>query len=91
VFFLFSFIKINNGIVKGTVTPSDGALRAFLFSATDTLNATVEQGIFQINDVKPGNYILMVEGKPPYRNSTKDGISVIDGQLTDVGEITMHQ
>jgi len=44
-----------------------------------------------IENVKPGNYTLMVEGRPPYRNMVKQGIIVVNGQLTDVGVIQMIQ
>jgi hypothetical protein len=33
----------------------------------------------------------MVEGRPPYRDSFKQDVLVVDGQLTDVGVIQMHQ
>jgi hypothetical protein len=77
--------------VKGSVEPSNGAIRAWIFSRTDTLNAPVIQGNFLISNVKPGNYILMLEGKPPYRDSFKQDVLVVDGQPTDVGIIAMHQ
>ncbi len=54
---------------------------------TDTLNGPVIQGRFMITNVKPGNYILMLEGKPPYRDSFKQDVLVVEGQPTDVGVI----
>jgi hypothetical protein len=80
-----------NSPVKGSVNPSNGASRAWLFSRTDTLNSPVIQGNFMITNVKPGNYTLMMEGRPPYRDSFKQDILVVDGQPTDVGVIEMHQ
>jgi len=80
-----------NSPVKGSVDPSNGASRAWLFSRTDTLNAPVIQGTFFISNVKPGNYTLMVEGRPPYRDSFKQGVIVVDGRPTDVGIIAMHK
>lgn len=80
-----------NSLVKGSVNPSDAGLRAWLISRTDTLNTPVERGIFEIVNVRPGNYTLMIEGRPPYRNAIKDGITVVDGQPTDVGVIDMQQ
>jgi hypothetical protein len=77
--------------VKGSVDPSNGASRAWLFSKTDTLNAPVIQGNFLISNVKPGNYLLMLEGRPPYRDSFKQDVLVVDGQPTDVGVIAMHR
>ncbi len=86
---LSSFQKFWNSPVKGSVNPEDGALRAWVFSKTDTLNASVIQGNFMITNVKPGNYTLMLEGKPPYRDSFKQDVVVVDGQMTDVGVIEM--
>ena len=86
-----AFRVIWNSPVKGSVNPSNGAIRAWVFSRTDTLNGPVIQGNFMITNVKPGNYTLMMEGKPPYRDSFKQDVLVVDGQPTDVGVIEMHQ
>ena len=80
-----------NSPVKGSVSPSNGGTRAWLISKSDTLNAPVLQGNFIITNVKPGNYMLMVEGTPPYKDSFKQDILVVDGQPTDVGVIEMTQ
>ncbi|MBS1600021.1 MAG: hypothetical protein JST75_17475 [Bacteroidetes bacterium] len=90
IFLLSSFKYFWNSPVKGNVNPADAALRAWLYGA-DTLNASVVGGYFQINNVKPGNYVLVIEGNPPYRNVFKNGIVVIDGQPTDVGTIEMQK
>jgi hypothetical protein len=86
-----AFRVIWNSPVKGSVSPSDGAIRAWLISKSDTLNSPVIEGNFMITNAKPGNYILMVEGKPPYRDSFKQDVLVVDGQPTDVGVIQMNQ
>jgi hypothetical protein len=90
--FLLGFMPAFNTIVTGSVNPPDAGMRAWLFSSTDTVTATVESnGHFQIPNVKPGNYRLMIEGRPPYRNGVKDGIHVTDGQPLDVGVIEMQK
>jgi hypothetical protein len=86
-----SFCVYFNSPVKGSVSPSNGSSRAWLISRTDTLNAPVLQGIFMITNVKPGNYTLMLEGRPPFRDSFKQDVLVVDGQPTDVGVIEMNQ
>jgi len=80
-----------NSPVKGSVDPSDGASRAWLFSRTDTLNAPVLAGNFLISNVRPGSYTLVLEGRSPYRDSFKQDVRVVEGQLTDVGIITMYR
>ena len=88
---LFAFNSIKDGSVKGTVTPADAAARAWVISSTDTLKATVDKGVFEISSVKPGTYKLIIEAKPPYKNVSKEGITVADGQPTDVGEIKLEK
>lgn len=85
-----AFRPVWNSPVKGSVTPANAGIRAWVFSGTDTLSAPVLQGNFMIENVKPGNYTLMVQGTPPYRNAIKQGVIVTDGQLTDVGVIQMQ-
>jgi hypothetical protein len=86
-----SFRSNWNSPVKGSVNPSDAGIRAWIISRSDTLNSPVIQGNFMISNVKPGNYTLMVEAKPPYRDSFKQDVLVVDGQPTDVGVIEMHR
>jgi hypothetical protein len=90
-FFSLSFCTFFNSPVKGSVSPANGANRAWLISKTDTANAPVIQGNFMITNVKPGNYTLMLEAKPPFRDSFKQDVLVVDGQPTDVGVIQMNQ
>jgi len=87
-----AFTRPFAGTVTGNVNPPEGASRAWIFSATDTLMAPVENsGHFQISPVKPGHYRLMLEAKPPYRNNVKEGILVVDGMPTNVGTIEMQK
>jgi len=44
-----------------------------------------------ITNVKPGNYTLMLEATPPFRDSFKQDVLVVEGQPTDVGVIEMNQ
>ncbi|MDP4129313.1 MAG: carboxypeptidase-like regulatory domain-containing protein [Bacteroidota bacterium] len=87
----FGFQIFWNSPVKGSVTPSDAGIRAWIISPKDTLSAPVLEGNFMIENVKPGNYTLMIEGRPPYRNSFKEGVTVVDGQPTDAGVIQMNK
>jgi hypothetical protein len=92
VFCSFGFLHHENSPVRGSVDPINGAIQALLFSKTDTFTAQVGvDGRFYIDGVKVGQYTLMIEGRPPYRNAIKDGIYVIEGQPTDVGVIEMQQ
>ena len=79
------------GTVTGSINPSDAGGRVLLFSSSDTVTTRVDQGKFLLTGVKAGSYTLLVEGQPPYRNSVKDGIVVVDGQPTDAGVIEMQK
>ncbi|HVU95627.1 MAG TPA: carboxypeptidase-like regulatory domain-containing protein [Puia sp.] len=88
---LFAFTHFKAGSIRGTVTPAEGGVRAWAESATDTVRAPIVNGSYEIADVKPGAYKIVIEAKPPYRNIAKDGIIVSDGQTADVGEIKLDK
>src|SRR4051812_31565930 len=88
---LFAFKNIDNGSIKGTITPADGATKVWALSTADTLRADVQSGSFEILNAKVGTYRIIVEAKPPYKNTAKDNVLVADGQATNVGEIKLGQ
>lgn len=87
---LFSFNSLQSTSIKGTVTPAEQALNAYAVNATDTFRVAVQDGAFEIVDVKAGTYTLTVEAKEPFANTTKNDVVVTDGQTTDVGEIVLQ-
>ena len=91
IFLSLAFSLYYNSPVKGSVSPANGASRAWLISRRDTLNAPVIEGNFMITNVKPGNYTLMLEARPPFRDSFKQDVLVVEGQPTDVGVIEMNK
>jgi hypothetical protein len=87
---LFAFAGLRSGSVKGTITPSNGALRIWVISSTDTFNVNVTNGSFALGNVKAGIYKIMVEATPPYKNATREEVAVKDGEITDVGVIRLE-
>ena len=87
----FSFSKPAGGTVRGNVIPVEAGLHAFLFSRKDTLSVNISSGTFQFSNVAAGNYNLLVEAAPPYRNAVKEGIRVIEAELTDIGQIELQR
>ena len=89
---LFSFNAIQTNSIKGTVTPADKAVRAWAVSPTDTLKADIQNGTFEIRDVKAGTYSVIIEAQEPFANTRKKDV-VVDAQqaTTDVGEIKLQQ
>lgn len=87
---LFSFKAFEGGSIKGTVTPADKAIRAWAISTTDTIRADVQNGTFEIKDVKAGTYNVIIEAQEPFANTRKKDVAVTDGQPTEVGEIQLQ-
>ena len=88
---LLSFDSIQVNAIKGTVSPADKAIRAWAVSATDTLNAEVENGSFEITDVKAGTYSVIIEAEAPYASTRKKDVVVSpDSTVTDIGEIKLQ-
>lgn len=88
---LFAFSSLSSGSIRGTVSPADGAVRAWAESSMDTLKAPVVSGAYEITGLKPGTYNIIIEATPPYRNAARNGVTVNDGQVTDAGEIKLEK
>ena len=57
----------------------------------DTMRTNIRNGGFEIGQVKPGTYKLVIEAIAPYKNFQKEGVVVNEKKATDVGEITLQQ
>jgi len=86
-----AFTGMQSNSIKGTVAPADKAVKVWALSSSDTLSAPVNNGSFEIQNVKAGDYSVVVEAKSPYVNTSKKDVVVKDGQTTDVGEIQLQQ
>src|SRR5580658_2177353 len=84
---LFAFNSLMTGSIKGKVSPSKEALSVLAESDKDTLHATIDNGVFVIGNAKPGIYKIVINAKPPYKNLTEEGVTVSEGEATDLGEI----
>jgi hypothetical protein len=90
-FTLFAFTAFKNGSIKGSVSPSASATSAYVVSGMDTLRTNINNGGFEIGEVKPGTYKLVIEAIAPYKNFEKQGVVVNEKKATDVGQITLQQ
>ena len=88
---LFAFTAFKNGSIKGTVSPSASATSVYIVSGMDTMRTNIQNGGFEIGEVKPGTYKLVIEAIAPYKNFQKEGVVVNEKKATDVGEITLQQ
>jgi hypothetical protein len=85
-----SFAVNDRSGIKGTIDPPEGAKRIWAVSGKDTVSIIPSPGSF-IMDVKPGSWKMVVEAVLPYKNVERDGVLVMDGELTDVGLIKLSQ
>lgn len=89
VFLVFAR-PVRIGSVIGTVKPNKSATQVWIYSATDTFRSTIQQDVFEITGAKAGNYTLVIEPSGTYKPLTRTGVKVTDGEITNVGEITME-
>lgn len=88
---LFAFTKFDGGSIKGKISPPEGASQVWAMSSTDTLKASINQGVFEVTNAKPGTYKVYVDAVDPYKDVIKEGIQVTDGITVDLGQITLEK
>ncbi|SFD53252.1 hypothetical protein SAMN05518672_102325 [Chitinophaga sp. CF118] len=79
------------GSISGKVIPEDGATEAWAITGVDTLKAAIVNGTFSIQPVKAGTYTVIINAKAPYKNVTLPDVKVVDGKVTDFGEIKLEK
>ncbi len=89
VFLVFAK-PIRTGSVIGTIKPHNSATQAWIYSEKDTLRSNIQEDAFEIAGVKAGNYTLVIEPSGSYKTSSRTGVKVSDGEITNLGEITME-
>ena len=87
-----SFFSIpRTGSIKGMISPPNGGARVYAITKNDTAKTIIYQGMFMINELRPGTYTLLVEAIPPYKNQRKEFVMVNEGQETDIGYIVLKK
>ncbi len=88
---VFAFSSVFEGAIKGTVVPAEGATTVMAISGQDTLSAPVTNGIFFLAKVKPGTYAVWFKGVAPFKDTAVEGVAVVEGSTTNLGEIKLQQ
>ena len=85
----FTFKQQQSSSIKGTVSPADKAVTAWAIptSSSDSVSASINNGSFEIQNLKPGEYSLVIDAQAPYGNAEKTGVMVQDGKATDVEKL----
>jgi len=91
-----AFTIMQSSSIRGTVNPADKAVKAIAIpsdnkASSDSISAPITNGNFEIQNLKAGDYSLIIQATEPYGNATKVGITVQNGKSTDVGEIQLQQ
>ena len=89
--FAFNRVETQAVSIKGTVSPAEAGTRAWVISKSDTIQAAIDKGAFEIPGVKPGTYQVIIEAKAPYKSTGRDGVPVAAGKATDMGEIKLQK
>ncbi len=78
--------------IKGWVTPKEAGVAAWAVSKTDTFKTHItSEGVFEIFEVKPGTYNVVVQAASPYKTANKDAVVVTEGSVVDIGEIKLEK
>jgi hypothetical protein len=89
---LFAFTPHDDpGSIRGRIIPYNAALHAWAVSDMDTAAGAIVSGSFEIKQLQPGKYRVIIEGLRPYKVTTKTDVLVISGVSTDVGDIILDQ
>lgn len=74
--------------IHGIIDQPQGAKKIWAISGADSISTLAVAGSFSL-EVKPGNWKLVVEAVPPYKNVVIEGIVVQAEQSTDIGIIKL--
>ncbi|MEJ1237864.1 DUF4382 domain-containing protein [Chryseolinea sp. T2] len=85
--------EATSGAIKGSVTPAEAtpAIYAILTSGDTVATAYAnEDGAFLLRGLEAGTYTVGFSPKTGYSISQKTGVSVINGQVTDIGVVSLQ-
>ncbi|UKJ07593.1 carboxypeptidase-like regulatory domain-containing protein [Solitalea lacus] len=87
---LFAFKAIDHAGIKGKIVPSEGAATVWAIMGADSLRAPVNGGAFEFQNVKPGNYKVIVDAIEPLKDVQVE-VTVPENKMVDLGEIKLVQ
>lgn len=92
LFIIVSFaIQQYSGSIRGKVLPHNAALHVWAVAEGDTGRGVIQNGEFEIRNLRPGRYRVIIDARLPYKVTTKPDVIVNDSSNTDVGEIRLDQ
>ena len=90
------FNEATSGAIKGVISPANSKSLVFAITPLNDTVATTQadttNGTFLLRGINAGTYSLNVHVTTGnYKDSTKSNIIVVNGNLTDLGNIVLHQ
>ncbi len=90
-----TYTEAFGGSLKGTVLPQEANTTVLAILGTDTVSTYPEDnGYFLISGLQPNSswkVVLDAGNATPYQDSTVTNIAIVKGQVTNMGQITLHQ
>lgn len=86
-----SFSAMQSSGIIGKVSPADNVNAAWAISGKDTLTGVLVDSEVRFNSLKPGIYDVMIDAKPPYKDQSVSGITVVAGKTTDMGNVSLSE
>lgn len=88
-----AFTELTNGRIEGTVLPSEAETTVYAMQNTvDTIGVAIPNpdGYFKFSGLDEGSYDLTFDaGNAAYQDQQLNGVQIVTGTVTNVGEITM--
>lgn len=78
------------GSIRGSVVPADKTFTVTAISTSDTLPGIAAPGRFIFTHIHAGTYQLIIESGMPAKRWKMDSVTVVDGGITDLGEIDLE-
>ncbi|MFN4285152.1 MAG: DUF4382 domain-containing protein [Lacibacter sp.] len=89
-----TFTQARGGSIAGTVLPAAAQAWVYALRGTDTVASALPEstnGRFLMRGIDAGTYAVAIDAPAGYRDTTLQNITVTNGQVTNVGTITLQQ
>lgn len=77
-------------LVTGRVVPPTSVNEVWAIRGKDSMRAVPKDGAFVLQ-LQTGQYRIIIQAHPPYKNIVKEGVVAEEGKNTDLGEIKLEQ
>lgn len=88
-----SIAEAQDGAIKGIVSPKESSPAVYAIMNTDTIGTTFcdTTGRFMIRGLPPGSYTVAFQPAETFLPTTKAGVTVTLGSVTDIGVVEVPQ